>query len=667
MKNVLVIEAQMKQYRVPFYARLYESLHREGVRLQVAYSDPPADELGKKDNCELSCEYGIKVAGRWLLSGHLLYQPLLREIRAADLVISDQANKLVLTHYLLLLSRLRRKRVAFWGHGNNRQEKRFELSERYRKWSLNWVTWWFAYTAGTADYLERQGVPSSKITVVQNSVDTREIRNHLRDLSADAKASLRLRLGISARARVGIFVGALNRTKCVSFLLEASRRIRASIPDFQLILAGGGPEEEDVRKDAAQNSWTHVVGPKFGDAKAELLGIADVFLLPGTVGLAILDAFAAGLPLVTTTLPSHGPEIEYLNPGQNGLITGHDPSDYARAVADLLAHPEKLKALRAGATLSAEKYSIEKMVENFHRGIQQCLSPERTEQTTAWIRRKGVESRHARAAKIDESTIHPRCLMTTSWDDGHPLDLRIAELLEKYGLTGTFYVPRAAQQAVMDPKQIRTLSASFEIGAHTLDHIALDRVSDDQARSQLSGSRRWIEDVIGKRCSVFCFPAGKFRNRQLTLVSEAGFQAARTVELLSIGYPVRRSELFLIPTTVQAFRHGFLAYAKNALKRPGGNYLVRTGALLHSRDWMALAQHLLLLAIERRGMFHLWGHSWEMEQQSQWDRLEGLLKIIAEHKAELIPVTNLESCGVPARGLDVEAPQTRAAYASKTE
>ena len=39
----------------------------------------------------------------------------------------------------------------------------------------------------------------------------------------------------------------------------------------------------------------------------------------------------------------------------------------------------------------------------------------------------------------------PSTCITTSWDDGHPLDLRVAELLAKYGLQGTFYVPMTAE------------------------------------------------------------------------------------------------------------------------------------------------------------------------------------------------------------------------------
>src|SRR5690348_6493289 len=114
-------------------------------------------------------------------------------------------------------------------------------------------------------------------------------------------------------------------------------------------------------------------------------------------------------------------------------------------------------------------------------------------------------------------------ITTTSWDDGNPLDFRIAEMLERYGLTGTFYVPRRADTKVMSTAQIQELSKRFEIGAHTLDHVRLHNLPDTEARRQLSASRLWIEEVTGRECRIFCFPGGQYRRSQLPLLRETGF------------------------------------------------------------------------------------------------------------------------------------------------
>jgi L-malate glycosyltransferase len=394
MKRVLIIEAQIKRYRKPFYELLHAALAREEVQLHVVYSDPAPSEAKKHDNCELPREYGVKLKGHWMFGERLLFQAALREVFSADLVVVDHANKFLLNHLLLPFSVCRLKNVAFWGLGENLQADRSALSEWYKRRTLNWVHWWFAYTQGTGDYLQKHGVPAAKVSVVQNSVDTGRIQACVNGMSANAKGAIRARLGIAADAPVGIFVGMLHKVKSIPFLIEAGEIVRQTIPGFQLILLGGGPHEEEIWRSAANRSWIHFAGPKFGNHKSQLLAIADVFLLPGRVGLAILDGFAAGLPLIATRLPIHGPEMEYLEEGRNGVTTAPEPDAYAQAIVRVLSDQSELQLLREGAAHAAKKYSIEVMAENFKRGIVQALAqPKWQWGTLRWRRESSTPQR----------------------------------------------------------------------------------------------------------------------------------------------------------------------------------------------------------------------------------------------------------------------------------
>jgi L-malate glycosyltransferase len=373
MKTVLIIQAQMKQYRAPFFAKLYERLRGEGIALTVAYSAPAGLEAEKRDSCELPAEYGLKVRKHCLWRAGLMYQPLLQKALRSDLVIVEQANRYVLNHLLLPLSRAGVKRVAFWGHGMNPQQEQNSFSEWYRRKTLTWVSWWFAYTKGTASYLESQGFPVSRISAVQNSVDTREIQEHVNKSAPDDRTARRAQLDIPGVEPTGIFCGALDKSKDLPFLLNSCEIIKSAIPGFQLILVGAGREQLTIQRQIEGRPWVHWVGPQFGSSKAEFLSMADVCLLPCAVGLAILDAFAAGLPLFTTRHSSHGPEIEYLEEGVNGLMTAHRTDSYAKAVISVFEKKDSLLKLRDGAKKSAEKYSIENMTRNFAEGIQSCL------------------------------------------------------------------------------------------------------------------------------------------------------------------------------------------------------------------------------------------------------------------------------------------------------
>ena len=237
--------------------------------------------------------------------------------------------------------------------------------------------------------------------------------------------------------------------------------------------------------------------------------------------------------------------------------------------------------------------------------------------------------------------------MTTSWDDGHPLDHRVADLLAEHGLTGTFYVPPRSQNQTMTPADVRRLAdRGFEIGAHTLNHVFLDGADDATAEAEVGGSRKWVQDVTGQPCPMFCPPGGKYADRELRLIAAAGFAGLRTVELMSVDVPRQVGDLVVLPTTVQAHPHGWSAYVKNAAKRRSvGNLLayVRAGV---PADWVALLETQVNRVIAHGGLLHLWGHSWEIEQHGQWEAVERAISLLGRHAAAMPCLTN----GAAARG-----------------
>jgi peptidoglycan-N-acetylglucosamine deacetylase len=237
-----------------------------------------------------------------------------------------------------------------------------------------------------------------------------------------------------------------------------------------------------------------------------------------------------------------------------------------------------------------------------------------------------------------------KMVITTSWDDGHPSDLRIAELLSKNGLLGTFYPLPAAHHPTLSKAQLRSLSSQFELGAHTLDHTDLTEVSDMEVLHQAVGSKDWLEDLTGKPCQVFCFPRGRHFPRHLHLIRQAGFAGVRTVELLSTRFPVRREGLTVLPTTVQAFPHGRLTYLKNALKRRRIMTLWTVAARAAGMDWARMAEQLLKRVAEHGGVFHLWGHSWEIDSLQMWTQLDHVFRLAGEFKHSALFLKNSDLC-----------------------
>jgi glycosyltransferase involved in cell wall biosynthesis len=316
----------------------------------------------------------VKAPRRYLLRGRILLQGVsAREIRSADLVIIVQANGYMLNYPLLLAAATGLKRVAFWGHGYNHQTTSTALSERFRRLLVNVPQWWFAYTERTAAFLRDNGVAANKITVINNAIDTSGFERQVAAVSEADIAGLRARFDIPQSARVGLYCGSLYPNKHLPFMIDAATRIRAQIPDFLLVIVGAGPDVQFVERAAAEHPWVRYLGPQFGGTKAAIFRISEVFLNPGLVGLAILDTFAGAVPIVTTDVPVHSPEIAYLNSGVNGLIVKNDAAVYAQAVVELLRDPRRLGELRQGALLAARQFSLENMVRNVAGGVVACL------------------------------------------------------------------------------------------------------------------------------------------------------------------------------------------------------------------------------------------------------------------------------------------------------
>jgi peptidoglycan/xylan/chitin deacetylase (PgdA/CDA1 family) len=250
----------------------------------------------------------------------------------------------------------------------------------------------------------------------------------------------------------------------------------------------------------------------------------------------------------------------------------------------------------------------------------------------------------ARASRSDRTGTRPPAYVTTSWDDGHPLDLRAAELLAKHGIRGTFYVPETAEHERMTLRDIRALSADFEVGAHTIRHADLTRVTDDVAWQEISRSKAWIEDVTGRPCVLFCPPLGRYAARHLDMIRRAGYVGLRSVEVISLDFPRRHAGLLLMPTSLQAHPQGFLSVARNALKRAALGNLWRFIVHGGTTEWPRIAQSLLCDALVHGGVFHLWGHSWELEENGQWLRLEEVLRLMGAIAAQAPSLTNGEVC-----------------------
>ena len=199
----------------------------------------------------------------------------------------------------------------------------------------------------------------------------------------------------------------------------------------------------------------------------------------------------------------------------------------------------------------------------------------------------------------------PEHIITTSWDDGGILDEKIAMLLSRYNLPGTFYVvvDMVGMQGYMDWEMIKQLDREgFSIGSHTMSHPSdLKTLYDEDLHYQIQNSKDMIESVLGHPISSFCYPRGRVDDRVREQVIKAGYAEARIT-----GKPgvIIKPDPYLLPGTIHIFQRP--EYGKTSI--------------------FDFATQTLDRLVKEGGYCNIWGHSAEIERDRNWDVLERVLQ-----------------------------------------
>jgi glycosyltransferase involved in cell wall biosynthesis len=373
-----IVYKTLPHYRRSFFELLRRELERDGIDLVLVHGKPFGMSQQKRDWGELPGAIVIENRVWRFGTSEVIWQPCLPLLRGCDLVIAEQASRLLVNYVFHLWSAIGYRKFALWGHGRNMQVHSVApAAEWLKRWLLRSCDWWFAYTAETRRFLEARGVAPERVTCVDNAVNAAELVDAADHVDPERVSALRGRFGLAGR-NVALFIGSFYAEKRLPFLIEACRSIRKAVPDFEMIFIGAGPEEGLLRAAAADLPFLHVAGQVKEADKLPFFAVSKLLLMPGLVGLAITDAINFGVPIVTVDLPYHSPEIEYLRHRKNGLLLPRSSTadDYAGAVARLLLDEPARRLLRDGCREERFRYTADAMAQRFATGVRRCLGVE---------------------------------------------------------------------------------------------------------------------------------------------------------------------------------------------------------------------------------------------------------------------------------------------------
>lgn len=197
-----------------------------------------------------------------------------------------------------------------------------------------------------------------------------------------------------------------------------------------------------------------------------------------------------------------------------------------------------------------------------------------------------------------------RKAVTFSFDDGVRQDLRLMEMFRKYGIKATFNLNsglsgkehdweyRGIHVSRLSPEEIRENYGGFEIAVHTVHHPDLTVLSAEGVIQEVFQDRQALEALAGYPVRGMAYPYGTCSEGLTDLLRSLGICYSRTVK----------------STHAYGFPEDYLAW------HPTCHYM--------EQDAPKLADQFLAMDSDRLSLFYLWGHSYELDGNDNWELME---------------------------------------------
>ena len=232
--------------------------------------------------------------------------------------------------------------------------------------------------------------------------------------------------------------------------------------------------------------------------------------------------------------------------------------------------------------------------------------------------------------------------VTFSYDDGRTHDLRLIDLLNRYGFKGTFHLNSGTigKPGRVSEDDIRTRYTGHEIAVHTVSHPMPVRTPDPVLLEEVVQDRRRLEALSGTIVDGMSYPFGNHDARFRALLRASGIVYSRTTH---------DDRTFGLP-------EDWLQWHPTCHDRNATPELI--AAFFKVASWSQTGR-----------LLYIWGHSYEFDREGGWESIEAVLKNIRSAGGDTIwAATNREiyTYAEAVRGLEFAADASRVRNPSAT-
>jgi len=210
-----------------------------------------------------------------------------------------------------------------------------------------------------------------------------------------------------------------------------------------------------------------------------------------------------------------------------------------------------------------------------------------------------------------------------TYDDGVLQDVRFVELLNKYNLKGTFNLnfglienefewvhENGCVVKRLSKDKVISLYQGHEIASHTLTHPYMNNLSESEILYELQSDKTNLERLFGREVKGFAVPFDYYSELIESCVKKSGFSYARISE---------ESRSFT----------------------PQTDYFEWKATVFHTDSKLKELTQQFIKSDEELALFQIVGHSYDLDIDNMWDRLESIFIEIASQN-DILPMTTIE-------------------------
>lgn len=365
MKNVKVLIIQ--RYFYNFREGIFDCLQDMGLNFKLINSTRSRGRVKVHEEKVASVSYLENCSNFNINDGVVVFPFLFWKLvkQNPDVIVTEGGQNTINNIQIKWFCRLFHVPYIQWDLGRGYEDFGNSLGRRLYmrvyKSIINRAKLVFGYNSSSKKYFESLGVPSEKIIVLNNTVDTPTLKNVIESSSRELPEDMSKQYDPSKKYI--IFVGTLLPTKRIEDFADIMAKLKG---EYTLMIVGSGTEEyTQSLKELFKDIDCIFLGYKKPEELLPYYSIASFSILPGLGGLSINQAMAYGLPVLCTH--ADGAEEDVVKDDETGYIY-KDIDDAIRYIHTKSEEEWKRMGKNASELMFGD-FSLEKECERFIEGI----------------------------------------------------------------------------------------------------------------------------------------------------------------------------------------------------------------------------------------------------------------------------------------------------------